>query len=233
MAEYKGFVFAIMFILFFSALVTMIPTGLYGAGEEPDLVTPVEPILLAGFSVSENWTAGDLVETNPQYQYSLGGWDWYFYHRATGSIELGSKIYWGGFLHLGQLDSQEFISPSGENKGYSITCDDLDEDADNGTVRYDLYSISSGNSFGAMVFYWNTSEYSDSQDAFDNDELYYLHGMGFNEQATNNIGFLLVSLLFFQVPDVPAEINVFLITPTWASIIYILWYIIKEMIPFV
>jgi len=47
-----------------------------------------------------------------------------------------------------------------------------------------------------------------------------------------DIGSLLLALLFFQLPDVPVLVNIFLVLPAWASIIYIVWFIVISMIPF-
>jgi len=38
--------------------------------------------------------------------------------------------------------------------------------------------------------------------------------------------------LFFQLPDVPFLINLLLATPLWACIIYLIWWFIISMIPF-
>lgn len=230
-SELRGFVFALTFIVIFSTLLTTIPTDLQGQGAEPDMVTPLDPSIISDFDVSENYTKAALSPYG-QYVYALGNNDWVFSEYAE-IFQLGAKVLIGGILWLGQLDSCKFISPTGEDHGAYLAITDIASDADNGTVRYSLQSIGSGNSLGGFVVYWNTTTYSDPSDAWDNEELYLLHGMGFSATATADIGSLLVSLLLLQLPDVPLLVNILIVTPLWASILYILWYIIKEMIPFV
>jgi hypothetical protein len=90
----------------------------------------------------------------------------------------------------------------------------------------------SGNSAGFLVAYWNTTTYSTAVLAWNADELYFIHGIGIDTSATANIGALLVGLLTLSIPEVPVLVNVFLAVPVWACIIYVLWYVVKEMIPF-
>ena len=80
--------------------------------------------------------------------------------------------------------------------------------------------------------YYNTTTYATASLAWDADALYFLHGVGIESTATNDIGALIISLLLLQLPEVPPLIAVFLAVPIWACIVYVLWFIIKEMIPF-
>lgn len=225
MAEMRGFVFAITFIVVFSMLVISVPAGLLGAGETPDMVTPVDPTILTGFSDFENFTAVEF--TNYQYAYTLGGRYWLAYSLGV-ALQIGAKVLWAGFLWLGAMDMVEF----GE-RGDILTWAEIEEDADNGTITYPMVFSSSGNAAGSLVVYWNTTTYSDPADAWDNDELYLLHGIGIESTAATNALSLLLQLLFFNVPDVPILINIPLITPLWSAIVYVIWFVIKESMPFV
>ena len=84
-----------------------------------------------------------------------------------------------------------------------------------------------------MVVYWNPTLYHDIADAWSNDVVYLLHGVGIDSTATNNIAEILVGLLFLSLPNVPVLVNLFLGVPVWACVIFILWFVIKEMIPFI
>jgi hypothetical protein len=105
-------------------------------------------------------------------------------------------------------------------------------DAEDGAVRYDLKYTDSGNDAGGFVVYWNTTAYADPEDAWDNDVLFLLHGMGIDATAAGNIFSLLVKLLTFSLPDVPILIGIIIGVLPWACIVYLCWFIIKESLPF-
>ena len=232
--EMRGFVFSIVFIIVFSTLLSSISVGLRGTGGSPDTVIPVDPSLITGFTASENYTGAVfsvLVGSIEWYQYDLGGRSWVIYKYDTYFL-LRAKVLIFGFLWFGQIDDCKFVSSTGEDRGTELAFTEIESDATNGTIRYTLTFITDGNSAGGFVLYWNTTAYSDPSDAWDADKLYLLHGVGISETATANIGALIISLLLIQLPDVPVLVNMFLAVPIWACIVYVLWYIIKEMIPF-
>jgi len=231
-SEYRGFVFGVSFILIFATLLSTIPVDFQGADTAPDMVVGVDPLFVTGFSDFENWTKSSIDEGG-NYEYNLGGYSWLFITIADSFFSLGSKVLIGGVLWLGQLDSCKFITEEGLDRGGSLGIVEIAEDATDGVIRYNLQSIGSGNSRGGFVLYWNTTTYTDPLDAYNADVLYFLHGIGLGASATANIGALLVSLLFFQIPEVPLLVNMFIAIPIWASIVYVLWFVIKEMIPFV
>lgn len=238
MAEMRGFIFALIFIVVFAGLLSATPTGLLGLGETPENLTPLDPSIISGYSDTENYSTAVFTPIALGYEYVypelLGGYEYII--RTVGDVDyfyLGSKVLIGGVLWLGTLAYVEFVSPSGENYGINLDVDDIDNDMDNGTVTYTLFYQDSGASAGGLSIYYNASLYSDIDDAWDNNALYFLHGVGLAESATANIGSLLVSLLLLQLPDVPVLLNLLIATPIWACIIYVLWFIIKEMIPFV
>lgn len=231
-SEQYGFVFAITFIIVFAGLLVAVPTDLQGLGETPTINAPVDPSLLTGFDSYDNYTGAQFTGVGTEtYAYSLGDFDWI--NTYTASFTLGAKVYFAGFLWLGWLNYVDFISPDSINLGNILSLSQIQTDADNGTVRYNLIFVDDGNDAGGLVLYWNTTEYADCADAWLADELYFLHGVGFGANPTNNIGALLVGLLLLSLPQVPTLLQLLIVTPLWASIVYILWYVIKEMIPFV
>jgi hypothetical protein len=60
-----------------------------------------------------------------------------------------------------------------------------------------------------------------------------LHGVGIDATAAMDIAQLLLGLLFLQLPDVPVLVNVLIAVPIWASVVYLIWFVIKETLPFV
>lgn len=210
-------------------MILSIPAGLLGTDETPDMVSPVDPSLITGFSDFENFSYSAFTPEGALYlyQYALGGRYWTCAESAD-AFTLGAKIYWASFLWLGGYDYVTF-----GDRGQGLTMAEIEADAEEGTVTYPLVFITSGNSAGSFVVYWNTSEYSDPADAWDNDKLYLLHGVGVESTAATNALSLLLQLLFFQIPEIPTLVNALIITPVWAAIIYVIWFFIKESMPFV
>jgi len=139
-----------------------------------------------------------------------------------------------GVLYIGHIDSCKFVSAEGVDRGATLSFDEIDTDADNGTHRYNLQYLAAPDiSAGKWIVFWNTTAYDNSSHAWDNDELYLLHGMGIEETATRDILGIVIALLFFSLPEVPLLVNVLIATPMWACIIFLLWFIIKETMPFV
>lgn len=230
-SEQRGFVFGLAFIIIFSTLLATVPVGLQGQGDTPDMVTPLDPSIVSGFSAIENYTKA--AYSSGQYGYSLAGRDWVATHNGVVELGLFAKVLIVGIFWLGHRDQCKFISSDGINRGTALSLTEIDDDDDDGTHRYSIEYDDIGGSAGSLVVYWNITEYPSINHAWTNDSLYLVHGVGFENTATNNIGSLLVSLLLLQLPEVPLLVNILLVVPLWASIIYILWYVIKEMIPFV
>lgn len=231
-SELRAFVFAISFIIIFAGLFASVPTDLQGSGGTVTVVTPLDPTLVSDFQEAENWTRTDFVViVQTTYTYTIGGYT-FLCEFATDSFSVGAKVWFGGIIWLGQLDYVEFISPTGENQGTTISFDEIEADATDGVVRYTLQFYETGNSAGSFIFYWNTTIYSDPSDAWDADALVLVHGFGFDDTAVLNIASLIIGLLFFQLPDVPPLINLLIATPLWASVIFIMWFIFVKSTPF-
>lgn len=230
-SEQRGFVFAVSFIVIFAALLATIPADLQGAESEAANIFPIDPSIVTDFADGENYTKSAFSGSPLLYQYSLGAKDWRCNYYSTVFV-LASKVYFW-FLWLGQTDSVNFLSNNGTDRGSTLSLIEIDLDDVDGVAKYTITNVVSGDSAGGFIVYWNTTAYPDPEDAWDNDVLYLIHGVGFTTTATNDVGALLVGLLFLQLPEVPVLLNILLVTPIWASIIYVLWYVIKEMIPFV
>ena len=237
-SEMKGFVFALSFIVLFSVLLATIPVGLQGQGADPeDVIIPVDPSIVSGFSDTADYQKSDFTAYSGYDSYAypvlLANRDWIIFRFDGLGFNLGAKIKYGGFLWLGTMDSVKFTSTEGIDREDRLTFAEIEEDADDGVIRYNLQYYANGASAGGFVVYWNTTTYANASLAWDNDGLFLVHGVGISDTATADIGSLVISLLLLQLPDVPLLINVLLVTPIWACIIFVLWFIIKEMIPFV
>lgn len=231
MSEHRGFVSALIFIVIFGAFVATIPVDLQGTGGTGDTIIPIDPSLVSDFAESEQYNRTDFggIVYPYYYEYDMNGYSWMVTHTATVDFTLGAKVLIGGILWFGAMSYCSFKSPDNVDRGTTLSIAEIEADAENGVVRYTL-TFDNGNDAGAFVAYWNTTTYSDPEDAWDNDELCLLHGIGIT--ANTNIASLLLGLLFLQLPDCPLLISLLIATPLWANIIFVIWYIIKEMIPF-
>lgn len=226
--------FSVVFILVYTGLFISIPIGLRGPGGEASEIIAVNPNLVMSFAESANWTSGDYapaVAPFYDYTYTLGVNDYRSVTDDSTFLSLSAKQYWL-VLWLGDVDPVKFVSENGTDRGVTLYFDDIDEDAANGTAVYSMTFTEAGQSAGTLICWWNETVYSTVANAWAADELQIIHGLGIAEAAVLDIGSLLISLLLFQLPDVPVLINILLAGPIWACIIYIMWFIIKEMTPF-
>lgn len=234
-SEQYGFVFAVLFLTLFAGFTAMIPVDLQGTGSTPDILIPVDPALTSDFTDAEPFTKSDFGGVIGLYYlyYDLGSVGNDFecdFYSATDSFSVGALVRILT-LWFGGLEYCNFVSKNGTNYGTTVSFTDIDNDAEEGATRYELILSESGNSAGAFIFYYNTTTYTDSSDAWDNDELHLVHGVGFSPNT--DIVSLLVGILFLQLPDVPVGINLLLASAPWASVVYIIWFIIKESLPFI
>lgn len=229
-SEQYGFVFAVVFMVVFAALIGSMPTGYQGAGETVNNVTPVDPNLLTDFTDYQNYTK-DALDFTYAYYYDLGGRSWIF-QQSGSEFLLSAKVLILGFLWLGGIDQVKFTLNTGVDRGQTLSLAEIEEDAPDGSAYYSLTYLTDGNSAGGLVIYWNTTLYSDPTDAWDNNVLYMVHGVGIDSTVAPNILSLLFSVLTLTLPDVPVLLNILIATPVWASLLYIIWFLIKEMIPF-
>ena len=234
MAEMKAFVFAVVFIIIFSGLVSTIPSDFLGSGYDLDeTFIPVDPNFLTGFVASEPFTAANfvpLIGITETYSYTLNSRDWICSSNGT-ALELHVKVYFLGFVFLGQTEQIKFVTTTGEDRGLVLSFSEVENDANDGVAQYNLLFSEAGNTAGDYIIYWNTTTYSSPVSAWNSNALYFLHGVGVT--ANTDVVSLLIGLLFLQLPDVPFLVNLLLATPIWASIIFVLWFIIKESLPFV
>lgn len=229
-SEQRSFVFSLTFIVVFSLLLATMPVGLQGPGDEPDMPVPIDPNLIADFSATHSGVRSDF--SSYQHAYDLGGRSWLCISDDT-YFRVVAKILFFGILWLGGLEYTKFISKNGVDRGETLTMAEIEADALYGAARYSLQYVESGNSAGGFVTTWNTTAHATPSSAWMANVLYLVHGVGIDTAATMNIGVLLLSLLMLQLPDVPLLVNVLIAVPIWAGIVYVVWFIIKEMIPFV
>ena len=226
--EMRGFVFSLIFIIVFSTLLASIPIGLHGPGSTIETIIPVNPNLLTDFADSESFQKNDFENNVYWYPAPLGGYEFYCGFVTDSFFVAAKSLFFG--LWFGALSAVDFKYDNGTTDDGGLSFTDIENTADDGAVRFTLVFEANGNPAGSFLFYWNTTTYSDPETAWNGNGLYLLHGVGMT--ANTDIASLLISLLFLQLPEVPVLVNMFLVVPLWACIVYVLWFIIKEMIPF-
>lgn len=216
-------------MLLYSALLGTAPSSLIMGTVDTPEVAGVDPKLIAGFSEAIGYNATDFsfFDSFGYYDYDLGSYDWRVISTTGSGFRLGVKVYLWIFW-FGALDFCEFKSPFGMSRGDTLSFAELDEDMLNGTVTYSAVHSGGG---GGLIFYYNTTTYTDSSDAWDNDALQMIHGIGIGDSAPINIVSIILGLLTFRFSDIPVIINVLLNVPFYAGTIWLVWLVVKEFIP--
>lgn len=230
MAEMRGFVFSLIFIVVFAGLLIAVPIGLNGAGTTPEELTPLDPNFVLGYANTENFSTSDFSSgglLRLEYQYVLNSATWIMvFYEPAGPFTLYIATWFS-------YEFMNFVSLDSTTQTDELNFYDINDNAVNGQVVFKLISVTTGKSHGELVIWWNTTLYTGASDAWNNNALYFVHGQGFDEGATSDMGALLLNLLTLQLPNVPILVNLLLATPIWATMIYVIWYVVKEMIPFV
>ena len=147
-SEQYGFVFAVIFLTLFAGLTAMIPIDLQGQGASPEILVPVDPALVSDFSDHapfDKTDFGGIIGFYHEYD-ALGGYDWACYYE-TNTFWVGAKVYWLGMIWLGGYDPVNWENDNGTIYD-SVTFTDIDNDAVDGAVRYDLTFAESGQNAG-------------------------------------------------------------------------------------
>ena len=226
MAELKTFSIVVSFLLIYSALLGTMPAGFMTATYETPELADIDPQLIVGFENyvtynSTNFTAGGL-------DYGFGGHLWSAVD-TTGIISLYYRTIL--FLIIPVYTAVTFTFEGGFDRGESdLTWVQIQTDSEEGITRYTAKcpQVSSG-----LVFMWNTSDYLYAWDAWGNDSLLIVHGVGADiANAPLDVLSLLFAMLTYSVADIPPLLQVLLNSPIYASVLFLIWFFIKEVIPF-
>ncbi len=224
MAEMRGFVVAVSFLLIYSTLLGTVPAGFLTVTYEPPTLSPIDPQLISGFDGfvmmnSTNFTAGGV-------DYGFGGHLW----TAIAADSTFTLFYRQVIFFVIPVYTVNDMSFETFARGTSLTWITILEDSDNGTARYSAVCpfATSG-----LVFVWNVTDYVYPWEAWGNGSLTVVHGIGADAYAPQNALSLVLAMLTFSVPEIPVILQVLLNTPIYAMVAYLVWFLIKEVIPFV
>ena len=230
--EIQAFVFVVTFMLVFTGLVASTPTGLITTSYNNPVLPSVNQDLLGGFQFYTSYNSNDTYFTyygvNGQYDYQLGGFYWRASNSSSG-LALGVKQIW--IVLWISTDWCEFKSQdTGISRGESLSFSEIDEDMVNGTVKYNTLHGGGG---GTWVLYYNSGDdgWGSSYEAWINEELYIIHGLGVGDTAPQNVIGLLFGLMTLTLPDIPYLFQLILATPIWAMAIILTFLFIMKMIP--
>jgi len=229
--EIRIFAVVVTFMLVFTALLGTAPSGLVTAPIGDPAVSPVNPLLLAQWAeVQQINSTHDFTFLNGYgyFDYTLGGWSWRLTWTTGTGFRLGIKVLLFGVIWLGTLDFAEFIY-AGLGRGDMLSFTEIGEDEINGTCHYEALHSAGG---GTFVVSWNDTKYATASDAWDDDALYFVHGLGIDDTAPANAITLVFGLLTLTIPDMPYILQVIIAVPLWASAIYLIFLAIVKLIPF-
>ena len=224
MAEMKNFAVVVSVLLIYSALLGTMPAGFMTATYETPELADIDPQLIVGFENyvtmnSTNFTAGGV-------DYDFGGHGW------TAQVINGifSLFYRTQFLIFIPVYTGTTLTFESFDRGDFLTWETIYTDSEDGLARYTAKcpQLTSG-----LVFTWNTTDYTYPWDAWGNGSLIIVHGVGANiANAPLDVLSLLLAMLTYSVADIPPLLQVLLNSPIYASVLFLVWFIIKEVIPF-
>ena len=196
----------VSFLLIYSALLGTIPAGFMTATYETPELADIDPQLIVGFENyvmynSTNFTAGGL-------DYEFGGHLWTTIS-ADGTITLFYRTIL--LLIIPVYTPVTYSFEGGYDRGDSLTWVTINEDSEDGIARYSVKcpQVTSG-----LVFMWNTTDYEYAWDAWGNDSLMIVHGVGADvANAPLDVLSLLFAMLTYSVADIPPLLQVFLNSP--------------------
>jgi hypothetical protein len=114
---------------------------------------------------------------------------------------------------------------TGENYGGQIVQSEFDEvsETDEDTnITFAGFTVACSHVSMHAVLAYNSSDYDNATQAFENDELSCEFAIEWDELGTGlNAWNIITAILFFQAPDIHPYLNIFLAAPLWAAIGYL------------
>lgn len=224
MSEMKTFSFVVSFLLVYTALMGSIPAGLLSTTYDNPVLQNIDPQLIAGFDSFVQYDYSNF--SGGSFNYDLGGYEW---HSASDGSNFGMGVI---IRFLGiwvDTDWVDFALDSGQSRGTTLTLQEIQADASNGTVRYSAicFTVTTG-----IIFSWNPNDYTYAWEAWGNDSLYVIHGIGINDNAPQNAISLVLGMLTFSIAEIPFLIQILINSPIYAGVLYLIFFFVKEIAPF-
>lgn len=222
-ADLPTFVTLVTFLGVMVFLILLIPPQYFIADPSQyrsiEIPPQFESIDVQYFADTENATVPK--DWGTPHDYDLGGWSfWMQGDYSDGWIQ--HQRHYVRWLINWKFIQMDWYSTQNVKIGDEINCTIID-------LYYSLGSncskfIVKDDAVQMIIFFnWNTNLYTDSADAWNNDALYFLACINFDQQNTGmNAWALLGMLLFFKLPDVHWIINGIIAIPIWVITVYLI-----------
>jgi len=238
-SEIRGLLVVIGFLAMVVLIITQIPSGfLYTSGELRSVDYSGDQwqgIDLQSFA--ETWNSTSINSISEQFD--IGGRNMEFDAEYALDYMLLSHRYGIGllFTERGDWYNRDGIKvSSGSIYGEMINAEDLDTDYNASSDIQFRVEFDAEAKFQVWAYFdFNETTYALPSDAWDNDDLGVLVGIGFDQINTSFTAWDLVGMiLFFQLPDLGLSIlGVIISIPLWVSIAYLAYVLIIKVIPLI
>jgi len=234
-SEMRGLVTVISFLGVFILLIGLIPAQFLVAeyeGYEPKVLHQFEGIDIQSYKFLKNWTANH----QDFDKFTLGGHtlDWGTSQVAWDTISFHHWTTWFIFPVAHSMDDI-IHAKTGINRAtppYDVLyLSDMDLDYDNDGLNGLRYTVRCKHLQLDYYFSFNETLYDDPTNALQNDALWILSAMDFDQASTSyNAWNLVAMLLTFQIPQVHWIINALLSFGLWACIAYLAYILVLRAI---
>ena len=129
--------------------------------------------------------------------------------------------------------NQEFITTAGISRGASLSVSDLELDYDT-ALNASIYKVRCEHFYFSTAFTYNATAYSNFTDAIDNEALFLVSGIDWDQQGTSyNAWGIISGILLFDLPgglDANVWIYVLVSVPLWLAALYVSFILILRAI---
>lgn len=242
LGEGKTLILVILTIGFFFLIVSTYPSQLLtSAVGNYDIQRPeyFQGLDIGGYAYTHNFTINDATFNRYSYPsrayfFDLGGHNWYMnYHIARTMLSFGIRHYFMGWL-MTSSEPCNFRAEDGTERGSQITVLEMNEDytGNEGVLKYRVY-IPRDPIIGCDVnLVFNISAYSSPGEAFANDGLGVVVGLGLEDAKTTTDAWQLIgAIMWFRAPNIHPIINLFIGFALWFLFIYAFVRLVLRFIP--
>jgi len=242
LSEIRGLITVTSFMSAFLFLTLLIPSAFNIGGYEQQRQINVpeyfEAIDIQSFAETYNITTGnDFAEV----YFSIGGWNllWEVKPSQECYVFFSFDSWW---IFKWNFQSFHWYNKNGIEKSTLLNLQPPGHYGNHYVIEWKningnqtiQFSTQNPNVQLIVFFGYNTTEFSNVQDAINNDALSVLFCINFDQVNTSfNAWNLIGMLLFFQMPNVHPTINMLIAIPLWVVIAYLIYVLILKALPFV